>query len=353
MNIPQPRLENNAVFWIETDKIKPNPYQPRRDFDENALRDLSESIRQYGILQPLVVSRKEIDNDDGGFLTEYELIAGERRLRASKLAGLRQIPVIIRIGDDNQTKLELAIIENLQREDLNPIDRAKAFNQLIKEFSFKPIEVAKKMGKSREYVANSIRLLMLPEEVQLALREGKISEGHTRPLLMLTDKPDEQMTLFREMQIRKMTVREAENLARKVAQDKVRKKQYVKDPNILEIETTLAEKLGTRVHIAKRDVGGVIEIDFFSFDDLDLIAEQVKMLRITKKGLSVKQKLHNAASAMGLVHTVAESTPMQIDSQKSSDDITEDLLDDRSPAEVKTDENSLDEDLYNIKNFTI
>ena len=229
MNIPQPKIENNSVFWIETERVLPNPYQPRKEFNEEALKDLADSIRQYGILQPLVVSRREIDSADGGFSTQYELIAGERRLRASKIAGLRQIPVIIRIGDDNQTKLELAIIENLQREDLNPIDRAKAFSQLANEFAFKHADIAKKMGKSREYVSNSMRLLALPQEIQDALSHGKISEGHTRPLLMLTDRPDEQMTLFREMQIRKMTVREAESLARKVAQDKVRKKQYIKD----------------------------------------------------------------------------------------------------------------------------
>jgi ParB family chromosome partitioning protein len=276
IDIPQDKILNNSVFWVEIDKILPNPYQPRKEFNEDSLNELAESIKQYGILQPLTVSRKETDNDDGGFSTHYELIAGERRLRASKIAGLKQVPVVIRIGDDNQTKLELAIIENLQREDLNPIDRAKAFAQLNTEFNFKHQEIAKKMGKSREYVSNSMRLLTLPAEIQEALAKGRISEGHTRPLLMLTEKKEEQMTLFREMLIRKMTVREAESLARKVAQDKVRKKAYIKDPNIVDIETDLAEKLGTRVHIEKRDVGGVITIDFFSYDDLEGIVEQIK-----------------------------------------------------------------------------
>lgn len=375
----QEKILQNAVFWVEIDKVAPNPYQPRKDFDEQALQDLADSIRQYGVLQPLTVSRKEHEKADGGFLTTYELIAGERRLRASKIAGLKQIPVIIRIGDDDQTKLELAIIENLQREDLNPIDRAKAFNQLANEFSFKHTEIAKKMGKSREYVSNSLRLLALPEEIQEALSKGRISEGHTRPLLMLTDKKDEQMTLFREMLIRKMTVREAENLARKVAQDKVRKKQYVKDPNILEIETDLAEKLGTRVHIEKRDVGGVITIDFFSVEDLETIVEQIRAAQRAGEG-GMSDKLKNAALAMGISAT-ANSTPMMDNSvslsfekvvegiqnnpvqtnTETSEEIVENqtepennsLIDDRGAAESKQDDNSEDDDLYNLKNFVI
>lgn len=373
----QEKILQNAVFWVDIDKVAPNPYQPRRDFDEQALQDLADSIRQYGILQPLTVSRKEHEKADGGFMTTYELIAGERRLRASKIAGLKQIPVIIRIGDDNQTKLELAIIENLQREDLNPIDRAKAFNQLASEFSFKHTEIAKKMGKSREYVSNSLRLLALPEEIQEALSRGRISEGHTRPLLMLTDKKDEQMTLFREMLIRKMTVREAENLARKVAQDKVRKKQYVKDPNILEIETDLAEKLGTRVHIEKRDVGGVIAIDFFSVEDLENIVEQIKAAQRSAAGGGMSEKLKNAAIAMGVSQSIVPETAVTTPAVESTvaanfekameeivnpevvleegEETIEDsqLLDDRGTDEVKSDDNAEYDELYNIKNFVI
>jgi Lrp/AsnC family transcriptional regulator for asnA, asnC and gidA len=139
-------FHQNAVFFIEVDKIKPNPYQPRREFDPNRLNDLADSIRMYGVLQPLVVTRKEIIKDDGGLATEYELIAGERRLRASKIAGLREVPALIRATeDDEKTKLELAIIENLQREDLNAVDRARAFHQLAEEFGFKHTEIAKKV----------------------------------------------------------------------------------------------------------------------------------------------------------------------------------------------------------------
>lgn len=270
------QLYENSIFWIDVDKIHPNPYQPRREFEEGRLRDLSESIRQYGLLQPVTVSRLEREKDDGGLLTEYELIAGERRLRASKLAGLTQIPAIIRIGDDSTVKLELAIIENLQREDLNPVDRARAFLRLADEFKFTHGQIGQKVGKSREYVSNTLRILILPEYILEALSVGKISEGHSRPLMMLSDRPEEQNTLFKEIIIRKVTVREAERIARKIAHDKVRKKEYMQDPEIMEMQEKLQETLGTRVHIEKKEVGGHITIDFFSDEDLRTILELVK-----------------------------------------------------------------------------
>jgi ParB family chromosome partitioning protein len=192
---------NDSVFWIDVEKIHPNPFQPRREFDEAQLQSLADSIRQYGVLQALVVTRKEVPKEDGGLAVEYELIAGERRLRASKLAGLTQVPALIKVGDEENDlmKLELAIIENIQREDLNPVDRSRAFQRLIDEFGFKHVDIAKKVGKSREYVSNSVRLLALPPEILDALSVGKISEGHSRPLLMLIDKPEEQNTLFKEI----------------------------------------------------------------------------------------------------------------------------------------------------------
>lgn len=272
----------NAIFWIDTDKISPNPYQPRREFDEDRLRDLSESIRQYGILQPLTVSRIELDRPDGGVAVAYELIAGERRLRASKMAGLPQVPCIIRVGDDSKAKLELAIIENLQREDLNPVDRAKSFQRLADEFSLKHQDIGKKISKSREYVSNSMRLLTLPQDILDALGGGRISEGHTRPLLMLQDRPQEQMTLFKEMLIRKMTVREAEGIARRIAYDKVRKKDRFFDPDIADMEGRLAESLGTRVHIEKKEVGGKILIDFFSYEELQNILTMLEREQMEK-----------------------------------------------------------------------
>ena len=140
-------LYSNSIFWIDTDKIKPNPFQPRRDFDEARLQDLADSIKQYGVLQPLTVSRVEVEKEGGGLMTEYELIAGERRLRAAKLAGVSQVPAIIRVGDTSMMKLELAIIENLQREDLNVVDRARAFFRLANEFKFTHNEIAKKWAE--------------------------------------------------------------------------------------------------------------------------------------------------------------------------------------------------------------
>ena len=238
----------NSIFWVEVDKIFPNPYQPRREFDEARLKDLADSIKQYGVLQPLVVTREEVEKEDGGIATRYELIAGERRLRASKLAGLAQVPVVIRMGDPaeerDRMKLELAIIENVQREDLNPIDRAQAFRRLVDEFSFKHSHIAEKIGKSREYVSNSIRLLALPEELMTAMLERKITEGHARPLLMLVDHPEEQSTLYKEILIKKLTVREAERIARHIAHDKVRKKSAELDPEILALEQKFISNLG-------------------------------------------------------------------------------------------------------------
>ena len=260
---------NNSIFWIEVDKVKANPFQPRKEFDQARLNDLALSLRQYGMLQPIVVTRREVERPDGGLFTEYELISGERRLRASKLAGLKEIPALIRQGQDtDKVKLELAIIENLQREDLNAVERAKAFKQLVDEFALKHTEIAEKVGKSREYVSNTIRLLLLPEEVLQALSEGRIAEGHTSQILMLSDHPIQQINLFKEIMMKKMTVREAEGLARRVATDKVRKKELLIDPEIIEMEGRLTESLGTRVQIEQREKGGKIHIDFFSGEDL-------------------------------------------------------------------------------------
>src|SRR3990172_9328416 len=276
-------LYSNSIFWIDTDKIKPNPLQPRRDFDEARLQDLAVSIKQYGVLQPLTVSRVEVEKEEGGLVTEYELIAGERRLRAAKIAGVAQVPVIIRVGDTSLMKLELAIIENLQREDLNVVDRARAFFRLVNEFKFTHNEVAKKMGRSREYVSNSLRILSLPEEILNALSEGKITEGHTRPILMLVDHPEEQMVLFKEVLYKKITVREAERLARKIAYDRVRKKEFMPDPEITELEEEFQDKLGTRVHIDRKELGGQIKIDFFSTEDLRAILDSISKSTDEKK----------------------------------------------------------------------
>lgn len=265
---------SNSIFWIETEKIKPNPFQPRREFDEAALQSLADSIRQYGVLQPLVVTRKEVTREDGGLATEYELVAGERRLRASRLAGVVQVPAVIRGGhDSDREKLELAIIENLQREDLNPVDRAKAFAQLVQQFNLKHFEIGKKIGKSREYVSNSIRILALPEHMIQAVVDGKIMEGHTRPILMLAERPQEQETLYQEIMLKRLNVREAEKIARGIAIERTRKKDKQLEPEVMQMERQLTEKLGTRVRVEWREVGGKLTIDFFTPEDLHTIVD--------------------------------------------------------------------------------
>jgi len=318
----------NSIFWVEVDKIKPNPFQPRREFDEDALRALADSIKQYGVLQALVVTRKEFEKDDG-LGVEYELIAGERRLRASKIAGLSQVPVIIRTGEEDKSaddlmKLELAIIENVQREDLNPVERARAFKKLTSEFGFKHHQVAHKIGKSRVYVSNSLRILDLPEEMLNALSEGKINEGHTRPLLMLIERPEEQAVLFKDIILYKMTVRDAEQAARKIAIERVRKFDSHLDPEICALEEKFTESLGTRVKIEKKEKGGKLLIDFFSNDDL----------------IDILNMLKNSSQEQVV-------SSQEIEKQEA-------WIDDRTPEEIKKDEDTpIDEDLYSIKNFSL
>lgn len=318
----------NSIFWVEVDKIKPNPFQPRREFDAEALRALADSIKQYGVLQALVVTRKEVIKDDG-LAVEYELIAGERRLRASKLAGLSQVPVIIRFGESTESqndlmKLELAIIENVQREDLNPVERAKAFKKLADEFGFRHHQIAAKIGKSRVYVTNSMRILDLPEEMLQALSEGKINEGHTRPLLMLIERPEEQKVLFQDIIFRKMNVRDAEQAARNIAIERVRKINAQLSPDIAEMEEKFMESLRTRVKIEKRDRdrGGKLLIEFFSDEDLMFLLDMITKNRSNP----ATQEVVGEGSA----------------------------LDDRTPAEIKKAEDTpIEEDLYSIKNFSI
>lgn len=269
LEIMEPGLQTieHSVFLIEIEKIKANPFQPRREFDDGELRGLSDSIRQYGVLQPLVVVRKEQENESGTSV-EYELIAGERRLRASKLAGLKQVPVIIRQEPPDQVKLELALIENIQRKDLNAVERARAFKQLMDDFSLKHTAIGNLVGKSREWVSNTIRLLALPEDMLQALAEGKISEGHSRPLLMLASRPEEQRKMFYDMLYRNMNVREAELTARRIATERARNRATIPDPDTRVLESRLAEVLGTRVIIERKGMGGRLSIEFFSEDDL-------------------------------------------------------------------------------------
>lgn len=297
-------FHGDSIYWVEVEKIVENPYQPRREFDEARLQELAESVRMYGILQPLTVTRKEIQREDGTFYTQYELIAGERRLRASRLAGVAQVPVIIRDGEETeQEKLELAIIENLQREDLNAVDRALAFRQLADAFGLSHTQVAKKVGRSREYVSNSIRILALPETILSALRSGDISEGHARTLLMLAEKPEEQDVVFREILLKKLSVRETERISRKIATDKLRKREGNDfDDDIIEMEKRFTETLGTRVQIQKTDFGGRLTIDYFSVEDLEAMLERMRD----------EERERHAQAIAEQVGALRESTPLAV-----------------------------------------
>lgn len=322
--------QDNAIFWVEVERIEPNPFQPRKNFDETSLASLAESIRSYGVLQPLTVTRKETERPGEGITVSYELIAGERRLRAAKLAGLANVPVVIRSGeDDDRMKLELAIIENLQREDLNPIDRALAFKRLVEEFGLKHVEVGKRVGKSREYVSNSLRMLLLPKEMQEALASKDINEGHTRPLLMLMDRPQEQKTLFAEIVARKLNVRDAEQLARRITPERTRKSDLT--PELLLLERELTDRLGTRVRIEKKKEGGKVMIDFFSVDDLAHLRSVFS------------QDAQDTISSRGQAPALSEDEPHE---QKSASH-------DELPESGEDKPDKAEEDLYSIRNFSV
>ena len=265
--IDEPKAKE-SVFWIPVEKIKPNPYQPRKEFDEAALKGLAESIRQYGILQPLVVTRVEHETEDGTQV-EYELVAGERRFRAAQLIDLREVPVIIRKDEPARVRLELALVENIQRQDLNPVERAVAYKRLIDEFGMKQTEIADRVGKSREAIINTIRMLALPEEMLQAVREEKITEGHTRPLLMLSSRPTEQKELFEDILEHHMSVREAERISRRIARERARKVEDLPTAETRAVEEKLGNALGARVEIQKLPGGkGKISIEFFSDEEL-------------------------------------------------------------------------------------
>lgn len=246
---PAPPSEN-LVKQLSVDVIDPNPHQPRQHFDHGDLEDLVGSIKMHGVIQPIVVTQ-----NPGG---RYELIAGERRLRAAKIAGLEQIPAIIRSATE-QEKMELALIENVQRADLNPIEEARAYQRLCDEFGLTQDEVGERMNKSRPQVSNTIRLLQLPEVVQRALAERKISQSNARTLLSLPT-PEERLRMFESILAGNFTVRQTE--------DRTAHPRRVKhaDPNLIDLENRLRDSLGTKVLI-KRDSRGEGEIKIKFYDD--------------------------------------------------------------------------------------
>lgn len=252
-------------LWINPELLRPNPYQPRQEFDPEQLKELSDSIKENGVIQPVTIE----DAKDGTFY----IIAGERRTRASRLAGLEKIPVQLSAFSD-QKKLEVALIENIQRADLNPVEEARAYYKLMELGGLKQEEVAQKVGKNRATVANAIRLLKLPEDIQNALVGGQITAGHARALLMVKDKMNMHI-LFGKIVGQGLSVHQTEVMASEINnhQPKIKKndgaKSLTRDPDLIDVETQLIQKLGTKVQIKGSYEKGSIEISYFSKDDFN------------------------------------------------------------------------------------
>lgn len=268
-----------AIFQIEVEKIKPNPLQPRRDFDENSLKELAASIQEFGILQPILVSKieKEVEN---GTEVEYQLIAGERRFRAAQMLGWKTVPAIVKKPAKKMDELEIAITENLQRSDLSPIETARAYAKLQDEFNMTQREIAQRLGKSRETVANTLRLLNLPSEIQDALAKNLINESQARLLLVVEDL-SQQQNLFKQLIENNLSVRELrQKIGKTNAKPKMEseKTEIVADPEIAGLEERLAELLGAQVNInppANSEKGGKIIITFYSPEEIEGIIKKL------------------------------------------------------------------------------
>lgn len=255
-------------MWIPLEKLKANPNQPRKIFDEDSLHELAASIREHGIIQPIIVE----ENSDG----TYIIVAGERRSRAARMAGLREVPAIIRNYSDER-RLEIALIENVQRSDLNPIEEAQAYKRLMELTGLSQDEVAARVGKNRSTVANALRLLKLPEDMQNALAAQQMTSGHARAILSVVN-PADQRVLFGKILAEAISVREAEKFAQELnggirAAEKSKETEKIreKDPELLAMEQQFIDILGTKVSISGGLKRGSIHIDYYSMEDLDRI----------------------------------------------------------------------------------
>ena len=275
--LPDPEKVSYAdakIQEIEVAKIAPNPFQPRKVFEPAALKELADSIKEHGVIQPLVVTKTAVG---------YEIVVGERRLRAAQLAGLEKVPAIIKEAMVDQTKLEVALIENIQRQELNPIEEAQAYERLMKTFNLTQDQVAKKVGKSRPAVANTVRLLNLPAEVQRGVIEGKIMEGHARALLGLND-PEKIRLMYKVVLEQGLNVRQVESKVRELTA-KRSMDSAAPDPKLMAFESELRGKLGTQVKISRQGQGGRITIDFFSDDELaEIVAKMAEQKRAEDGG---------------------------------------------------------------------
>jgi ParB family transcriptional regulator, chromosome partitioning protein len=269
---PEAGETSTGLLQVPANAISPNPRQPRSRFDDETLKELAASIREVGILQPIVVRRAG---------QGYEVVTGERRLRAAKLAGLATVPVVLRDSDDADLLRE-ALIENIHREDLNPVELAEAFRQLLDDLGLKQEELAERVGVSRSHIANTIRLLALPLEVQQLLADDRLSAGHARALLALGE-PEAITSLSLRVVAEDLSVRETEDIVRRYVEGPAQKEPTAKetklvpeeDPNLAEVEEILSEQLATRVSIRMSRKRGQVVIDFGSADDLERIVSEI------------------------------------------------------------------------------
>lgn len=266
--LPQSSGREQQVAIID---IAPNPSQPRGEINDEGLEELAQSIIEHGILQPLILSKSASDK-------QYTLIAGERRLRAAEMAGLESVPAIIRDVTE-QERLEIALIENIQREDLKPLEAALAYQQLNDEFNLSHDDISKRIGKSRTAITNTLRLLKLPDDVQLALHAEKISEGHARALLGLSSKKS-QSAVLQSILAKHLNVRQVEDLVRKLSGQKGKTVQEVKTvpPEVRSLEDQLRTLLGTKVTLKHGKGGGTVIIHYYSEEELDALIERFKRL---------------------------------------------------------------------------
>ncbi len=261
-------VKEPAEIKVRISQIEPNKEQPRKMFDEDSLIELSDSIKQYGVLQPLLVQKKD---------EYYEIIAGERRWRAAKLAGIKEIPVVIKDYSDQEI-MEIALIENIQREDLNPIEEAQAYQRLIKDYKLKQDEVAEKVSKSRAAITNSLRLLKLDKRVQEMVMEGKLSNGHARTIISIDDK-DKQFMIAQKIFDENLSVREVEKLMRELEKPSKVLKKPENDFVYRDFEEKMSKLLATHVTIKNRDNNkGKIEINYYSQEELERIYDLLKKL---------------------------------------------------------------------------
>lgn len=253
------------IIEVDVDKIAPNPHQPRQMLKDELLQELAESIKEHGILQPLILTKTE---ENG-----YQVLAGERRLKAAKLIGLKKVPAIVRSVSEQQ-KLELAIVENVQRKNLNPIEEATSFQKLIDEFNLTQENVAKKVSKDRSWISNHLRIFKLPAEIQNALAEEKITMGHAKAILALKEEKL-QKELFNKIVNEKYSVRETEGQVKKVRVKSHSRKVKIRNAEVIALEEKLKEALSTKIEIKKKGKGGQIIIDFYSNEELQNLVDKI------------------------------------------------------------------------------